>query len=405
MIAGSGKENEKCLLDVSDFKHKLLKSAVIYGANASGKTKLLEAMELMRDMVCDLSQRYSAGDELPYNPYLFSEKTEKAPSSFEASFITNSGIRYRYGFSSTNKTITGEWLYQGNKRGESLIFNRENQQFNIKGKIKQKKILQEMTRENALFVSTAAQLNEPTCKSVIEWFKGLRTFVDDRIPPVAISLLSKDEKFRNAIIENIKIVDPSISDIKCKHEEIANDKLHGNLRSYRRRPKRDVVFMFDGEKRIEVSVETFHRKVNSDDSTSVVSLDLTEESLGTRKFVSLLPYLINDILSNTIFAIDELESSLHPKMLEFIINLYNSHTNSASQLIFTTHNPWIMRSDLFRRDQIWFTEKDEDGASSLYSLDEFKPEGKKVRTDESYAKNYLLGKYGAVPFIPEDPCI
>ncbi len=385
----------------SKYKTRLLKSAVIYGANASGKSKFIEALMFMRHFAINSSKDSQKGDEISTEPFKLSSETEHSPSEFEVVFL-HKNIQYRYGFEVEKKQVVSEWLYHKPKTKEIELFYRDFQDFEIhqrnfkKGAIGVKEGL---VRNNALLLSLAAQLNDEISIEVIDWFKRLRTISGLREEGYQGYTMgrTKDTKTKLRILELLKAADFGIQDIKLEILDI--DSLPKEM------PKelKERLIKEPKEENTDVvsDVLTTHKKYNESGryiEDVFFSLD-EDESSGTRKFFALTGPILDVIEKGYILAVDELDSKLHPNLVCKIVSLFNSKELNPknAQLIFNTHDTNLLSSGLFRRDQIWFTEKNKFGEASLYSLAEFKTDS--VRKREAFEENYIRGKYGSVPYL------
>lgn len=392
---------EENILAEKTFGLRLLKSAVIYGANASGKSKLLEAFSFMRNFVLNSSKESQMGEIIPVHPFLLSAESENEPSEFEIIFLHNQ-VMFRYGFEVTKEKVVSEWLYYRPKTKEVELFYREDGVFDIhnrgfaKGRVVEKAGL---VRDNALLISVAAQFNEKSAIDVIDWFKKLRILSGLEESAYQGFTMSKTEspQHKAHILELLKAADLGIQDIQL--QELSLENIPKGL------PKevRDEIVKEIHEKKAMFfsDVITEHKTYNIDGSVrSSVSFSLNkDESSGTKKFFALTGPILDVLENGDTLIVDELDSKLHPNLVGKIISLFNSHefNKKNAQLIFNTHDTNLLSSRLFRRDQIWFTDKDKYGEAKLYSLADFKSE--EVKKNELFEENYLLGKYGAVPYL------
>lgn len=383
------------------FGLRLLKSAVIYGANASGKSKLLDAFAFIRYFVINSSKESQKGEIIDVHPFLLSDETENEPSEFEIIFLYNKTL-YRYGFEATKDKIVSEWLYYKPKTKEVELFYREENNFNTHNRsfTKGGTVVKEgLVRDNALLVSVAAQFNEKTAINVIEWFKRFRTLSGLNESGYQGFTMGKteDPKHKAKILELLKAADLGIQDIKLQKLDI--DSLPKGMPKYLRDK---IIREVSEEKKEFVSdVLTTHKKYNIDKKAIdnvIFSLD-NDESSGTSKFFALTGPILDVLENGYTLVVDELDSKLHPNLVCKIASLFNSKelNKKNAQLIFNTHDTNLLSSGLFRRDQIWFTNKDKYGEAKLYSLADFKSD--EVRKTEPFEDNYIMGKYGAVPFL------
>jgi AAA15 family ATPase/GTPase len=378
----------------------LLKSAVIYGANASGKSNLKIAMETMQAIIKD-SINTEKMNKYPHAPFLLDSQTEKEASIFEMEFIIEE-ILYRYGFSiSTKGVIYKEWLHQKNLlakiKRENLLFRREEDTFHLGTLFKEGKLLEDKTRPNALFLSVVAQFNGAIATKILEWFSQVNILSNIRsreFEEYSFQML-EDEGFKEKIVSFIKSADIGIYDIEKK--KLSLDDLELSKEELNVIPEEVIK---DIQENGLSTINTLHTQYDKEKKfTKLKTFKLTVESEGTQKLLALSAPILDTLLGGKTLIIDELDNSLHTELVRAIIQLFNSkETNpNNAQLIFTTHDTNLMNQKIFRRDQIWFTQKDIYGASELYSLIEY---GKgKTRDDLALEKNYLEGKFGAKPHI------
>lgn len=383
------------------FNLRMLKSAVVYGANASGKSKFMEALMFMKHFVITSSKDSQKGDPIPVEPFKLNSETEHAPSEFEVSFIFND-VMYRYGFEADRKQIISEWLFYKTNAKEIELFYREENEFETHPRnfSKGNTLIKEgLIRDNALMVSVAAQFNDATSIAVLDWFKNLKTIsglYEDGYQGFTMGR-TEDPDHKSKILDLLKAADMGIQDIQLQKLDI--EKLPKDM------PKelRDKIIKEAHEEKAEFfsDILTTHKKYDPAKNTiGEVSFSLEEdESSGTRKFFALTGPILDVLENGYTLVVDELDSKLHPNLVCKIISLFNSqqYNPKNAQLLFNTHDTNLLSAGLFRRDQIWFTEKNKFGEAKLYSLADFKSD--EVRKTESFEENYLRGKYGAVPFL------
>jgi uncharacterized protein len=394
------RETENIYSD-EDFGLRLLKSAVIYGANASGKSKLVSAFAFMRYFVINSSKESQKGEAIDVHPFSLSDETENEPSEFEVIFLFEKAI-FRYGFEATKEKIISEWLYYKPKTKEVELFYREGNTIKTHRRnfAKGSTIVKEgLVRDNALLISVSAQFNEKTAISVIDWFKRLRTLSGLNESGYQGFTMGKteDTEHKTKILELLKAADLGIQDIKLQKLDI------GSLPKGMPKELRDKIIreVNEDKKEFVSDVITTHKKYNINKiAIDNVSFSLDEdESSGTGKFFALTGPILDVIENGYTLIVDELDSKLHPNLVCKIVSLFNSKelNQKNAQLIFNTHDTNLLSSGLFRRDQIWFTNKDKYGEAKLYSLADFK--SSEVRKTEPFEENYVRGKYGAVPFL------
>jgi uncharacterized protein len=392
MEAASISEHEDS--NVFEFdKYKLLKSAVVYGANASGKSNLIKAMGFMEMLVFSSSKDTQVAEPIKVENFRLSTETENEPSFFEIIFICEQK-KYRYGFKVDKKRVYSEWLFFNPSRQEAKLFLRDEDDIKISTTyFREGKGLEDKTRPNALFLSVVAQFNGKISKKILEWFNRFRFISglsDESYMGFTVSLIEKED-FKQKLLEYLKIADLGIDNVNIEKGKIKISELPENLSIQIKDKNADEID--------RVGISTLHSKYDNENKRlpSKVKFEFKSESEGTRKFVGILGPLLDTLDKGYVLVVDELDARLHPFITRFIIQLFHSkQTNpNNAQLIFATHDTNLLDKDLFRRDQIWFTEKDQYGATDLYSLVEYK----NVRKDASYEKDYIAGKYGAVPFI------
>ena len=392
------------VIDVPKFHLKLLRSAVIYGANASGKSKLLEAMDFMRSFILTSSKETQAIEPIKTDPFRLSTETENAPSLFEINFIFENEL-YRYGFEVTKQEVVSEWLYVRSNTKEVEMFYRDYQKFDIHDKYKQAKFVvgNDMVRENALLLSVAAQFNDKIAKKILLWFIKFKIFSGFQESMGLSTAMLEEEQSKTKVMQFMKAADLEIEDLKPVRISIEQlpKEMPEELREFISNKIKE------GESNFFSDVSVFRKKYDENrnpvDSKPRFSME-KDESQGTKKYFAFGGHLIKALEEGSIAIIDELDAKLHPNLVSEIVATFNSvETNQKNaQLIFNTHDDNLLSSGIIRRDQIWFTEKDRYGVSTLFSLDSFRDEnGEKPRkgAEENYARNYIRGKYGAIPYL------
>lgn len=374
---------------------KILPAAAIFGANASGKSNIQQAFSYMVYYVMrsfafggDVDEKKNKSEFVQPTPFLFDNTSKDAPTTFEVYFIGDESDKYKqynYGFSVDNRGVCEEWLNVCAKsaRGKyKTVFyrNRDDNELDLSGLPKKSHDnIKTALESETLVVSLGAKLKVERLKFIRDWF--LKHDMSDFGDPFENLILSRytpdgfsdDENVRKKVVEYFSAFDNSIIDFKVeKLKDEDDDEEH-------------------------LRINTVHKVIGSNET---VTLPLQEESAGTLKMFALYPSLQEVMETGGVLFVDELNSRLHPLLLRnFLISFLNPKINkNHAQIIFTTHDSWTLSNNLLRRDEIWFTEKDRNGVSSLYSLADFTDEGgTKIRKDENYEKNYLLGKYGAIP--------
>ncbi len=388
MEATALKEHEYNIAKTENIE--LLKVAAIYGANASGKTNVLQAFDYMkkRILVSDDSKKNSPIDE----ENIYSFMINNGPISLEVEILAKNDKIYKYGFEVLKNSIVSEWLYIKKVNKFYPIFEREKNNVTMKSNNKISGLAN--IDERTLFLNIYSKIDKDNedFNNVYEWFVNanyldlgnprFEDFINNRI---LLKILS-DEKYKKELLRFIKTFDSGIEGIKTIPDSI--EEVQNNNRV--------------------VKVELIHR--GEDNKLKALPLDL--ESNGTRKMFHLFDFFMDALKNGMVLFIDELDAKLHPLLTRYIINLFhNSETNIGNgQLIYSTHDTVNLNKDTFRRDEIWFTEKNRDGVSEIYALSDYILEddedsknktSKKVRNDATYNKDYLTGRYGAIPVLEE----
>lgn len=372
-------------------------SAAIYGANASGKSSLFKAITIALIMVRN-SNKVQVTDRLPVVPFKFDFESRNKPTSFEFTFIAKDEKKYIYGFSATTEKIVEEYLYCYNSAKPTLIFDlseKEEPKFNRAYKVKLEAAYQ-MNTANKLFLATATTWNAECTKIPFEWLvESIDTFTEIMdLSGVAFEKYRTDEtneyiKFTKSLL---KQADINISSIEVDAKEVVG----GSALPFQIVVQGKVIPPNEG-KHYDVEITTGHTVIDENGEKKEFSLTLQEESLGTQLLFFYGPLLKDAFERGKTIILDEIDKSMHPSLVKFIMNLFrdSEHNKKGAQLIVTTHETGILSLDMFRRDQIYFTEKDsKSGVTDLYSLDEFS-----VRKTENIEKGYLMGRYGAIPFL------
>lgn len=418
MVAAQIKAKDKRLDENNVFKVddelSLLKSTAIYGANASGKSNFISAVHFMKQFVLGSSKDTQADEAIPVEPFRLNTDTACQPSFFEMVFIIDSR-RYRYGFEVTPEKVVAEWLYHVPTIREAKLFERRDGKIEVPVAFKEGKDLIDKTRDNALFLSVAAQFNGAISKKILQWFKHLGIIsglADMGLRAYTVETFGNN-KYRDEILRLMKKMDVGVEDIQLRKSPLTLplvDKVPGELAD--KVPDefkgliKNLIGLNEELKKIspdseQTDILTTHRKFNADGQFAGVELfDIDDnESEGTKKIFAMAGPLVDTLKNGKVLLVDELDARLHPLATRAIINLFNSkETNPQNaQLIFATHDTNLLSKDIFRRDQIWFAEKDKFSATHLYSLVEYKV--RKVRNDASFESDYIQGRYGAIPFI------
>jgi uncharacterized protein len=379
---------------------RLLRASVIYGPNAAGKTNLVRAIKFVKDFV--IGSATSAVGAYQYTPFKLASTSRKRASEFQIAFVQN-GTRYEYNFSMGPTQIEREWLIEyvhvgvrarGRTMFERTWDNRKKQYIwafssFLKG---QRSVWSDSTRPDALFLSTAIQLNSIQLRPVFEWFQKRLVVIAGEIrlnESMTIKLL-EESNAKDRLLPFLQEADLGIADLKVKQEPLPS--------SGRVIVGRPGIMLSQKTPDSALNVVTVTLSHSSDDPKALVGLDFDEESSGTQILFKTAGAWLNVFANGEVLLFDEIDTNMHPKLLRFLIRkFYSSKENPHNaQLVCSTHNTSLLDQELFRRDQIWFVEKGKDGSSKLYPLTDFSP-----RNDEVLERWYMRGRYGAVPILPE----
>jgi AAA15 family ATPase/GTPase len=383
---------------------RLLKSSVIFGANASGKSKFIEAFAFFRSFILESSRETLKGQKIKVEPFRLSEETNRKASEFEMVFQLNNSI-YRYGFEANSEKIIAEWLYVREVKKEIELFYRSLPDIDYDQRRLSKVgvlLAEGLVRSNSLLLSVLAQFNDSTANTILDYFRSMNSISglnESEYKNNSIIKVQEGKEKKQQILELIKSADLGIEDLRFEDLfnkfNFSSDELEGMSAAVETLQKYDPYAL--------TSIQTKHRVFNKENKATgnVEFMMSTDESHGTQKFFHFTGLLLDALENGTILIVDELDSKLHPNLVCKIVSLFNSElTNpNSAQLIFNTHDTNLLSSGVFRRDQIWFVSKNEYGASKLYSLADFKTD--QVRKNEAFEENYIRGKYGAVPLLTD----
>jgi len=378
-------------------KMRLLKTLVIYGANAAGKTNTLKALAFLARMVEGSATDLDEGDSTGVEPFMFDQSSSGEPSEFILRFIVD-GVRYHLVLVLNKRRVLYESLSAFPKGREQVWYERnwddETEKYTWEPArptdYKRDSNLVKYTRENALYLSTAVKFNDEQLRPIYLWFKEkicmLRLNSD--FPPLSPNYTAKqlmgDANRRAQVTRLLQHADLGVLSAKADERELTTDDLPNDM-------PEEIVKKIISKKHLKISLG--HRGSRGRE----YSLEWEDESSGTQKFFALAGPWLDILEKGRIAGLDEIESSMHPLMVHALLRLVLSRdvNRKGAQLVFTTHNPLLLDTGVFRRDQVWFADKDDEGGTYLYPLTDYKP-----RKKESLVRGYLAGRYGAVPFIP-----
>ena len=372
---------------------RLLKSALIFGSNGSGKTNWIKALYFMQKMVitCVKDKNMLKRNDT----FKFFDKSYLEPTSFEISFILDD-IMYEYGFKILKDEIIEEWLNKKVQRNTSIFYRDTSdwQSIELHGDMKKAEKIKKFTRKDSLFLTTAAMFNIDIAEEILDWFNNLYILVDSfDSPKLTVDYIQEDMENKNKVLKQLKIADIGIEDFDIETRELGidNDLKEKLLQSVQLNDKTKI-----DVNRKAIDLKTKHHVYN-DNKEVINDIELSfvkYQSKGTIKFFELLGPILDVLENGKILIVDEIDSRLHCGIVTYILEMFNSidKNSNMGQLICNTHNVLLLDEDI-RRDQIWFVQKDKYGESELYSLDDFKS----IRKDDPKLKKYLLGVYGATP--------
>lgn len=388
LVADSGKERRTThTIEVAVGSARpiaLLRSAAIYGANASGKTNLLRAFETMQRIVL---RSASELDALPVVPFRFDRASEAKPTTFEVQCLAG-GVRYQYGFLATSAAVVDEWLYAWPQGRMQTWFERSaSGDFKFGDKLfGEKEVWRRSTRPNALFLSTAVTLNSTQLQPLFDWFKDHLHVAGIGGWSNSLTVECCEGRRKEEIVGFLRQADLAVSDVRLAEAAFSPDLMPSDMPSGVRD---EIVREFSDAKLVRPQLS--HEVPGG----LTVELDLAEESDGTQKVFALAGPWLDALERGYVVVLDELHDQLHPALVRFLINLFHdpSRNRNGAQLIFSTHETSILNQEVFRRDQIWFCERNRELATTLFPLTDFRPR----KGVENLERAYLAGRYGGVP--------
>lgn len=399
LAPSSDKEHQENLIHKD--RYTALNEIAIYGANASGKSNLFRAMTLAVNIIRQSSNR-QVNVMIPVIPFKFDEISREKPSSFEFTFVASDKRKYIYGFSVDRLRVHEEYLYRCSASGRLMIFERSGEKYEYaKSLKKQFERVQKMNTPNKLLLATATNWNVDSTAIPYKWLsEGIDTFTNDgNIPSLTLHLYRQHgEEYTDFTKELLKQADINIDNIQVESQKVT-DAGSGQVL-----PEILVNGMvLQPAEQYRIKITTGHLVKDGENKMKDYPLSLEEESLGTRQLFYFAPLIKQALDSGKTLVIDEIDRSIHPSLVKFLVDMFRRPEKNpyGAQLIFTTHETTLLSRGTFRKDQIYFMEKNSENAvSTLYSLDEFE-----LSEDENVEKGYLLGRYGAIPFLQTEELI
>lgn len=356
------------------YDNRLLKVAAIYGANASGKTTVLEAFKFMMYFAINSFKDSQENRIIPLKRFAFDNTSKNKPSEFEV-FIKYKNTVYQYGFILDSKRVIEEWLYKRNNKTDKYktIFKRIDREVSCSPEIKEAMNFSSILEENTLFLSICSNGKIPYVKDVMQWFLDVDSinnnhYTMDRGTTSLINDKLSNREYQKELVKFFNAIDINIEDIEVEKIKTENEEERYRIFAY-------------------------HKIKDSDE---MILIPFYEESSGTQKMFVLYNVIQSALELGVPIFIDGLDKDLHPLLIRYIISMFHSEkiNENSSQLIYTTNDSYTLNNEIFRRDEIWFVDKDINSASSLYSLVEYK-----ISAEHNYSKDYLSGKFGAIPIL------
>ena len=399
-------EYKECLLHYK--KKPLLPVVAVFGKNGGGKTNLIRAFWLGVQFIKNAQKTQYEGAPIPVRPFMLNDYSSEKPTSFEYAYIYES-VKYVYGFSATKNQIVEEHLYHWPKGKKAVVFERDHQMFTFPKdqERKKKELIRSTVDTNQLFFSISCVMNYKPCIQAMKWFRQMILFSNDYNDiPGQIIEHREDKNALKAIIQAAKVADVGICDMEFTFSDKkiqVNEQLPDNMPDGIRTAITEFMAALgnttnDAEGMLMVSnvqATSYHKGINKEGGVSTYPLSLADESDGTRQLMAIAPAIESVLHSGGLLIVDELGKDMNPVLMEYVVSLFQRKKRNPNnaQIIFTTHNTELLNMELLRRDQIYFVDKNrKNGVSDLYCLNDFSPS-----LSENIKKEYLLGKFGAIP--------
>ena len=389
--ASSLRDRQEGLIDCAAApRGSIVPAVVIYGANASGKSNLIHALGTMRHSVLR-SQRGDPRGGVPHYAFRLDAASSGKPSRFDIDFVLD-GVRYHYGFEATAKEFESEWLYALPKSHRRTLFERHRDDYRFGRELRgRNSVIAELTRPNSLFVSSAAQNRHEQLSKVFGYFASLHSFWSVAVPSVEAAAAFGQDGVDPRVIDFLGQINTGVCDYRRKETRLTEEMLTLRREIFDLVSKRANVPVEPSADGRQVTIELAHRTRQG----APAYLELNLESAGTLRLLMVLSLAYRALDEGAPVVIDELDASLHTHASKAVLQLFCSRETNpkGAQLIATTHDTNLLASPVLRRDQVWFTEKDPDGATLIFPLTEIR-----TRSGDNFEKGYLQGRYGAVPF-------
>jgi len=398
LVASALIEQRESLITSRYTKYGVLPVAAFYGGNASGKSNFLEALAFMRSVVLHSFQHGDADAAIPIKPFLLDDHSHAKPSTFVLDFVMQD-VRYQLGFTLSHDCVREEWLYAYPKRSQQVLYHRrvdaDSAYYFGRSLAGNNRQIQSITRANALFLSTAAASAHPLLTQVWHFFKD--QLVLNLSPGSASNArlareLANNESLLAEAVKYLAMADTGISDVRITDKPIPQVTKAKLSELY------EVIGKLAGDHikseapEVDRTIELGHNSVNG----MVRYLDFDDESLGTKYLFTLLPALLTTLDEGKVLVLDEITISLHTHLARGLVKLFkNKQTNPhGAQLLFSTHDTNLLGPGLLRRDEVWLTEKSDQGVTMLGPLSDYK-----TKITDNIERGYLQGRFGAVPYL------
>ena len=402
-VATPLKEHSESLVPCSYTKHGVLPVLALYGANASGKSNLLDGMEFFRRTILRSFVYGDTESGMVQRPFLLDDESRRQASTYIADFVLN-GVRHQYGFSITSERVVEEWLYQFPKTARQILFYRkvgEETEFffgrNLKGKNKE---VEAITRNNTLFLSAAMKAGHVELLPISAYFKDsikFRLCQGSEPAQMLGEILKSDASLKKEIAQYLDIADTGITELDVEENELSPAE-----KIFSRAHYQPLITFSDGvlkfpkfpDNKFQITL-----KHNSEDGRAR-SLNFDDESLGTQYLISILVPMLDVLKKGKLLVLDEITTSLHTLLAQKLVTLFMDpkiNTNGA-QLVFSTHDTNLLAPGLLRRDQVWFAEKSAStGENAIFPLTDIK-----TKNTDNIERGYIQGRFGGIPFIPDN---
>jgi AAA15 family ATPase/GTPase len=401
-------EKENCSYKngvLADESNKLLSAAAIYGKNGAGKSNLIHAFHIAVLFICNASRLQHESASIPVEPFMLNDFSQYEPTSFEFVY-TCQGQNYLYGFSATQEKIQEEHLYSVTKEKKTMIFKRDEQKFTFAKEKAKRKLIAQTVSKNQLFLSNAGALNDTQCKEAMYWFRNQVFFLQDCPDYFSLPYDSNLNVLPRSWSDFITSADFGIEKIQLEtNGKTIEESLYSALDEVPESLQKSVLefvnLLLDDSalaqrqlQNAQLQTTFWHRGKDHNGQMQLYPLKISHESSGTKRWIALMSYISTTLEKGGILFADLIEKDLHPLLADALISKFQSRKSNpnGAQLIFTTHNTNFLEMDLLQSNQIYFVDKNKDGASFLNRNLE-------LEKKQSFRKDYLSGKYGAIPIL------